>query len=98
MNRPPLEVADLVRAAGRAFIEHSRRWITWATGGPMVVIKSLCCPAPTPFSTVSHRSRCRKPQSPSRFLGASHHLQPWCALVAPCQVGLPAFARKLPSN
>ena len=29
MNRPPLEVADLVRAAGHAFIEHSRRWITW---------------------------------------------------------------------
>ena len=29
MNRPPLEVADLVRVAGRAFIEHSRRWITW---------------------------------------------------------------------
>ena len=29
MNRPPLEVADLVRAAGRTFIERSRRWITW---------------------------------------------------------------------
>jgi len=29
MNRPPLEVADLVRAAGRGFIERSRRWITW---------------------------------------------------------------------
>src|ERR1700683_5714233 len=29
MNRPPLEVADLVRAAGRTFIEHSRKWITW---------------------------------------------------------------------
>ncbi len=29
MNRPPLEVADLVRAAGRIFIERSRRWITW---------------------------------------------------------------------
>src|ERR1700758_2124428 len=29
MNRPPLEVADLVRAAGRAFIERSRQWITW---------------------------------------------------------------------
>src|SRR6267154_2453183 len=29
MNRPPLEVADLVRAAGRDFIERSRRWITW---------------------------------------------------------------------
>jgi len=29
MNRPPLEVADLVRAAGDAFIERSRQWITW---------------------------------------------------------------------
>ncbi len=29
MNQPPLEVADLVRAAGRPFIERSRRWITW---------------------------------------------------------------------
>jgi hypothetical protein len=29
MTRPPLEVADLVRAAGDAFIERSREWITW---------------------------------------------------------------------
>jgi hypothetical protein len=29
MNRPPLEVAGLVRAAGQAFIERSRQWITW---------------------------------------------------------------------
>ncbi len=29
MSRPPLEVADLVRAAGDAFIERSRTWITW---------------------------------------------------------------------
>src|SRR6266850_7777443 len=29
MDRPPLEVADLVRAAGNAFIERSRKWITW---------------------------------------------------------------------
>ena len=29
MNRPPLEVADLVRAAGDAFIERSRKWISW---------------------------------------------------------------------
>src|SRR5580700_8085907 len=26
MDRPPLEVADLVRAAGQAFIERSRKW------------------------------------------------------------------------
>jgi len=29
MSRPPLEVADLVRAAGDAFIERSRKWICW---------------------------------------------------------------------
>ncbi len=28
MSRPPLEVADIVRAAGQKFIERSRRWIT----------------------------------------------------------------------
>ena len=29
MSRPPLEVADLVRAAGTAFLERSRQWIRW---------------------------------------------------------------------
>src|SRR6266403_3009931 len=29
MDRPPFEVADFVRAAGDAFIERSRKWITW---------------------------------------------------------------------
>src|SRR5262252_340367 len=29
MNRPPLEVADLVRSAGIAFIERNRQWIRW---------------------------------------------------------------------
>ncbi len=29
MSRPPLEVADLIRAAGDAFIERSRKWISW---------------------------------------------------------------------
>ena len=28
MSRPPLEVADLIRAAGQQFIEANRRWIT----------------------------------------------------------------------
>src|SRR6202171_291011 len=28
MSRPPLEGADLVRAAGAAFVERSRKWIT----------------------------------------------------------------------
>ena len=29
MNRPPLEVADLIRAAGAGFIQRSRQWIGW---------------------------------------------------------------------
>jgi hypothetical protein len=29
VNRPPLEVADIFRAAGRDFIDKSRRWLTW---------------------------------------------------------------------
>jgi len=29
MSRPPLEVADLVRAAGTAFLERNRQWIRW---------------------------------------------------------------------
>ena len=40
MNRPPLEVADLVRAAGRGFIERSRRWITWQH---IKVLRAIVC-------------------------------------------------------
>jgi hypothetical protein len=29
MHRPPIEVADLIRSAGEAFIERSHRWLTW---------------------------------------------------------------------
>jgi hypothetical protein len=29
MNRPPLEVADIIRSAGESLLEKTRRWITW---------------------------------------------------------------------
>jgi hypothetical protein len=29
MNRPLLEMADVVRIAGQSFFERSRKWITW---------------------------------------------------------------------
>src|SRR5215472_18511447 len=29
MSRPPLEVADIIRAAGEAFIELNRNWLRW---------------------------------------------------------------------
>ena len=28
MDRPSMEMADIIRKAGQKFIEHSRRWIT----------------------------------------------------------------------
>src|ERR1700730_8009097 len=29
MSRPPLEVADIIRIAGAAFLERNRKWIIW---------------------------------------------------------------------
>jgi len=29
MPRPPIEVADVIRAAGESFFENSRKWLTW---------------------------------------------------------------------
>src|ERR1700694_4194631 len=29
MPRPPIEVADVVRAAEESFFENSRKWLTW---------------------------------------------------------------------
>src|SRR5215467_2003004 len=29
MSRPPLEVADIIRAAGEAFLERNRHWLGW---------------------------------------------------------------------
>jgi DNA-directed RNA polymerase subunit RPC12/RpoP len=38
MYRPLLEVADIVRAAGDAFIERSRKWIGWKHGKVLLAI------------------------------------------------------------
>jgi len=29
MNRPPFEVADIIRAHGDSFVERNRSWLTW---------------------------------------------------------------------
>jgi len=38
MSRPPLEVADLIRTAGTAFIERNRQWIRWT---PIKVLRAI---------------------------------------------------------
>jgi hypothetical protein len=44
MDRPPLEVADLVRAAGDAFIKRSRKWITWKHVKVLLAIAGVAPP------------------------------------------------------
>jgi hypothetical protein len=39
MARPPLEVADLVRAAGDAFIERNRHWLRWKHSKVLLAIR-----------------------------------------------------------
>src|SRR5260370_22782616 len=41
MSRPPLEVADLIHAAGTAFFQHSRKWFTWLHWKILTAI--VCC-------------------------------------------------------
>jgi hypothetical protein len=38
LQRPPIEVADIVRAVGKKFIENSRDWIT---GQHLKVLKAI---------------------------------------------------------
>jgi hypothetical protein len=45
--------------------------------------ETYCCPAPTPFSALSGRSRSMKLRFQARSLGAPHLLPPGCALLAP---------------
>ena len=53
MNRPPLEVADIVRYAGESFIERSRRWINWQHQKVLLAI-TRCRTA----ALGGHRDRC----------------------------------------
>ena len=53
MSRPPLEVADIVRCAGQAFLEHSRKWINWQHQKVLLAITR--CPT---AALGGHRDQC----------------------------------------
>jgi Transposase zinc-binding domain len=53
MNRPPLEVADIIRSAGESFLEKSKRWITWQHRKVLLAI--LRCRS---AALGGHRDRC----------------------------------------
>src|SRR5580698_3941734 len=63
MDRPPLEVADLVRAAGDAFIERSRKWITWKHVKELLAIARCRTAALGGHRAVSYNS-CRNRHCP----------------------------------
>src|SRR5271166_4589996 len=53
MSRPLLEMADIVRCAGQAFVERSRNWITWQHQKVLLAI-TRCRTA----ALGGHRDRC----------------------------------------
>jgi hypothetical protein len=53
MNRPPLEMADIVRYAGQSFLERSQRWINWQHQKVLLAI-TRCRTA----ALGGHRDRC----------------------------------------
>jgi hypothetical protein len=53
MNRPPLEMADIVRFAGQSFLERSQHWIHWQHQKVLLAI-TRCRTA----ALGGHRDRC----------------------------------------
>ena len=56
MSRPPLEVADLIRAAGTTFYERSRTWFTWLHLKILTAI--VCCRTSVLGGHIDECSRC----------------------------------------
>jgi Putative transposase/Transposase zinc-binding domain len=53
MNRPPLEMADIIRSAGQSFLQRSQRWISWQHQKVLLAI-TRCRTA----ALGGHRDRC----------------------------------------
>jgi hypothetical protein len=62
MNRPPLEVADIIRAQGNRFLEHQPGWFTWAA------LQSVPCDYLLPHSSAGRASGPVLPVRLSRHL------------------------------
>src|SRR5215471_7909113 len=56
MSRPPLEVADLIRAAGTTFYQRSRKWFTWLHLKILTAI--VCCRTSTLGGHIDECARC----------------------------------------
>ena len=110
MARPPLEVADLIRAAGTTFYQRSRKWFTWlhlkiltaivccrtsALGGHIDEC-SNCGHSAISFNSCRNR-HCPKCQSNARdrWLTRRRELSPRpCGVHAPQPTGAAGFAEQ----
>src|SRR5467141_4442248 len=82
MSRPPLEVADLIRSAGAAFIERNRQWIRWQHVKVLLAIRRCRtaalgghvdqCTSCGHRATISYNS-CRNRHSPKCQTAARDH-------------------------
>jgi len=75
MNRPPLEVADIIRSAGASFWEKSKRWITWQHRKVLLAI--LRCRTAV---LGGHRDRCTGCGQTTRIsYNSFENVMPWTA-------------------
>ena len=93
MSRPLVEMADIVRCAGQAFIEHSRRWINWQHRKVLLAI-TRCRTA----ALGGHRDRCTGCGHTTAILGLctcfGTHADPLSQLAeTPLPPVVPAAAR-----
>src|SRR5207245_8747891 len=89
MARPPLEVADLVRAAGDAFLERNRHWLRWKHIKVLLAIRRcrtaalgghlVCRPLREKKNTISYNS-CRNRHCPKCQIAARER---WIAARRP---------------
>jgi hypothetical protein len=80
MNRPPLEVADIIRSAGESFLEQSRHWIT--SQHRKVLLAS--CAAARLCSAVIAIAAQNAATSPSRITRAATGIAPSAKATPAC--------------
>ncbi len=72
MNRPPFEVADIIRAHGNSFVERNRSWLTWLHLRVLFAIEHCRTAA-----LGGHLDRCRQcGYKPPRLIPAGRDIAP----------------------
>ena len=94
MSRPPLEVADIIRAAGDAFIERNRHWLGWKH--VKVLLAIVRCRTAALGGHLDECMRCGH-RAPSRTTAAetaiARNVRPLLGIAGSLRVGKNCFPR-----